>query len=461
MATMHLSEFLQQFRRAAVRRDGAGLTDVQLLESFLAHRDEAALAALVRRHGPMVWSVCRRLLDNLHDAEDAFQATFLVLVRKAATIQPREMLVNWLYGVASQTARKARAVLARRRQREKQVAALPEPAAPVVEGWFDLRPLLDRELERLPDKCRAAVLLCDLEGVTRKEAARRLGVHEEALSGRLTRGRSLLASRLARRGVALSVGALTAVLAQQAAAAAPAGLAAAAVQAALPTAAFGMISPTVACLTEEVLKTMALSKLKWATALLAGAALVLSLAAPVSSTFARPGRALAAPIKGAVDADKPKEAKENTNKLILDHKAKLTLTASSFYDGWPVERLIDGKKETSWFSTDNDSVAKGSKPWVQIEFPGDVKVSRVSVFGNREEPFEKNYSVLSGTMEFLDKDGKALWSEELKGAGDNYDFEFTPKKPVDKVRFVKFTSASDEGDKNDYGDVALGEIQIE
>jgi RNA polymerase sigma factor (sigma-70 family) len=164
MATIQLSEFLQHLRRSVVQRDGAGLTDAQLLERFLAHRDEGAVAALVQRHGPMVWGVCRRLLPCLQDAEDAFQATFLVLLRKAASIQPREMLVNWLYGVASQTARKARAVLARKDRREKQVADLPEPAAREADLWRDLRPVLDQELGRLPDDYRAAILLCDVEG---------------------------------------------------------------------------------------------------------------------------------------------------------------------------------------------------------------------------------------------------------------------------------------------------------
>src|SRR5437660_6542174 len=119
MATGKISRIIQQLRRTVLLRDGAGLTDGQLLEDYISRHDEAAVAALVRRHGPMVWGVCRRLLHSHHDAEDAFQATFLVLVRKAASINPREMLPNWLYGVAYQTARKAQAILARRRQRER------------------------------------------------------------------------------------------------------------------------------------------------------------------------------------------------------------------------------------------------------------------------------------------------------------------------------------------------------
>src|SRR5437660_10999330 len=129
MATSLMSEVIQHLHRTALLQDGAGLTDGQLLEDYLRRQDEAALAALVRRHGPMVWGVCRRVLRNYHDAEDAFQATFLVLVRKAASIVPREMVANWLYGGAHQTALKARATAANRHSREKPVHPTPEPAA--------------------------------------------------------------------------------------------------------------------------------------------------------------------------------------------------------------------------------------------------------------------------------------------------------------------------------------------
>src|SRR5215204_1057771 len=111
MATSPMGEVVQHLRRTGLLRDRVGLTDGQLLEEFLGRRDEAALAVLVRRHGPMVWGVCRRVLNNYHDAEDAFQTTFLVLVRKADSVTPREMVANWLYGVAHQTALKARATL--------------------------------------------------------------------------------------------------------------------------------------------------------------------------------------------------------------------------------------------------------------------------------------------------------------------------------------------------------------
>src|SRR5262245_990454 len=119
MATSQPSEVLQHLHRAVLDQDGAGLTDGQLLEGFVRRRAQASLAARVPTHVPMVWGVCRRVLRDVHDVEDAFQATFLVLVRKAASIVPREMVANWLYGVAHQTALKARATAARRKGRER------------------------------------------------------------------------------------------------------------------------------------------------------------------------------------------------------------------------------------------------------------------------------------------------------------------------------------------------------
>jgi RNA polymerase sigma-70 factor (ECF subfamily) len=120
----------------------------------------------------MVWGVCRRVLTNHQDAEDAFQATFFVLARKAAAVVPKDMVANWLYGVAHQAALHAGRTAARRKARERQVTSMPEPALTDNDPWPDLQPILDQELSRLPDKYRAVVVLCDLEGKGRKEAAR-------------------------------------------------------------------------------------------------------------------------------------------------------------------------------------------------------------------------------------------------------------------------------------------------
>src|SRR5687767_7254020 len=171
MATSPLNDVLRRLRGLALRPDDS---DERLLERFLSRREEGAFAALLRRHGPMVWGVCRRLLPCAHDAEDAFQATFLVLVRKAASVVPREMVGNWLYGVAHQTALHARRTAARRGAREVQVTQMPDTAAVQHDPWSDLRPVLDQELSHLPDNYRAVIVLCDLEGRTRKEVARQL-----------------------------------------------------------------------------------------------------------------------------------------------------------------------------------------------------------------------------------------------------------------------------------------------
>ncbi|HEV3236838.1 MAG TPA: sigma-70 family RNA polymerase sigma factor [Gemmataceae bacterium] len=278
MATSSIDWVIQHLRKAALLREGAELTDGQLLEGFVSRRETAALEILVQRHAPMVWGVCRRIVQNHHDAEDAFQATFLVLVRRAAAIVPRQMVANWLYGVAHQTALKARATRAKRQTRERQVTSMPEPEAVKRRDlWQDLEPLLDEELSRLPDKYRVAIVLCDLEGKTRKEAAAQLGVPDGTLAARLARARTMLATRLARHGLAVSGGLLGVVLSQKAAvsAAAPASVMASTIKAVISVAAgqataTGLVSAKVVALTEGVLRTMLLTKLKVATAVLLG-----------------------------------------------------------------------------------------------------------------------------------------------------------------------------------------------
>jgi RNA polymerase sigma factor (sigma-70 family) len=278
MATGALSGVLHHLRRSALLRQGAGLTDAQLLDEFLKRRDESAFEALIRRHGPMVLGVCRRILRHAQDAEDAFQATFLVLLRKAASIRPRAMVGNWLYGVAYRTALEARVVKARRRRKERQVPARPRSAKSDEAVWRELRSLLDQELSRLPEKYRAPILLCDVEGKTRREAARLLAWPEGTLSTRLARGRALLAKRLARFGLAVAGGSLAALAEGSATAALPPTLIVATVQAAklgpvAAAAAGGLVSAQVATLAEGVIRTMFLTNLKNVTALVLVASL--------------------------------------------------------------------------------------------------------------------------------------------------------------------------------------------
>ncbi|MFL5340308.1 MAG: sigma-70 family RNA polymerase sigma factor [Gemmataceae bacterium] len=266
MATGSTRQVVRQLRRFAVRETDA-LTDGQLLDCFVAQRDEAAFAALVRRHGPMVWGVCRRIVGHAEDAEDAFQAAFLVLARKASTVRPRELVGHWLYGVASRTALKAKAVAARRRERERQVPVMP-PAEIISPADVDWLPLLDRELGRLPEKYRVPIVLCDLEGRTRRDVARQLKVPDGTLSNRLASGRRMLARRLARHGVTLSAGALAAALVADGSAGVPAPLVVAAVRAATADALPDAVSSAAVTLSEGVIKAMLLNRLKLTTVIL-------------------------------------------------------------------------------------------------------------------------------------------------------------------------------------------------
>jgi RNA polymerase sigma factor (sigma-70 family) len=272
-----------------------GLTDAQLLTRFLDGREEAAFAALVRRHGPMVLGVCRRILGHAHDAEDAFQATFFILARKAAAVAKREAVGSFLYGVAYRTALRARAHAIRRRATERQVSQMPHPAVapPEAQDW---RPLLDRELSRLPEKYRAALVLCDLECKSRREAARQLGLPEGTLASRLATARRMLARRLAKRGLALSGGALAVALAERAAAAVPAPWISATARAATQVVAgqTAAVATPAALLMNEVLKAMLLTKLKLyvvavvAAVLLGAAGLAYRAAAQAPQADARP-----------------------------------------------------------------------------------------------------------------------------------------------------------------------------
>jgi RNA polymerase sigma factor (sigma-70 family) len=275
-------------RRLAGTREGGDLDDRHLLEQFVRARDPAAFAALVERHGPMVQGVCRRVLRDAHDAEDAFQATFLVLVHKARSLGRPELLGPWLYGVAYRTAVRARDAAARRRAREREMTDMSGEGPAVEVVWRDLRAVLDEELGRLAQKYRAPLVLFYLEGKSTEEVARQLGCPKGTVQSRLARGRDRLRDRLVRRGVTLSVWALVTVLAEKAApAAVPAVVAEGTIKAAVLTAAgqaaAGAIPASVAALTEGVLRAMFLSKLK----VLAAGLLALCLAVAIAAVGAR------------------------------------------------------------------------------------------------------------------------------------------------------------------------------
>jgi RNA polymerase sigma factor (sigma-70 family) len=232
-----------------------------------ASEAEDAFAELVRRHGRMVLAVARRVTGHPQDAEDAFQAAFLVLARRAAQVNRPEQLANWLYGVAYRTALEARA--ARRRVLEHSVTTAPEPAAPPPpDDAADLRRVIDEELAKLPDKYRAAVVLCDLEGLPRADAAARLKIPEGTLSSRLAYARKVLAGRLTRRGITSSAGAIAVVLSREAiGSTVPRELVLLTARAAAKVASGGvvppdLVSPSVSSLTDGVMKTMLAYRLR-------------------------------------------------------------------------------------------------------------------------------------------------------------------------------------------------------
>lgn len=254
--------------------------DGQLLERFAQLRDEEAFAELVARHGPLVLALCRRLLGNEHDAEDVFQAAFIVLARKAATIRKPESLSCWLHGVAYRLALRARIQANRRRSLERQAIALLE-SKDVDLSWGEVRGLLDEELQRLPEKQRLPLVLCYLEGLTQDEASRQLGWPRGTLKRRLEAGRERLRVRLTRRGVTLGAGLFAVALAESGSrATTPVTLRSATVRAAFQFSSHetAAVSATpAALLARDALQSMLTTKLKL------GAILILVLSCAVTA----------------------------------------------------------------------------------------------------------------------------------------------------------------------------------
>jgi RNA polymerase sigma factor (sigma-70 family) len=311
---------------AVCAHDAARKTDGQLLQQFLARRDEAAFAALVRRHGAMVLGVCHRVLHNAADAEDAFQATFLVLAHKAPALATRAVLGDWLHGVAQRTALNARRAAARRRVKEQALARPAVQAEAVRNDWL---PLLDEELCRLPQKYRLPIVLCDLEGQTRREAAGQLGWPEGTVAVRLARGRALLAQRVLRSAQLLSA-ALPAVLAEGSAQAAPPGLVHVTVQAALlATAGKGpaqaALSAEALGLAQGVLQSMFWNKMKIAALVVLLTLVFASVGGLTFHALANPGQpqpAEAAAPQGPAGAPVPAAQPLQQEQAALQGKGK-------------------------------------------------------------------------------------------------------------------------------------------
>jgi len=255
MATAQLDGLRQMFNRVRDAADGDG----ELLTRYRTLRDQDAFGSLVRRHAPMVLGVCRRVLRDLHAADDAFQATFLVLAKKADAVRPPDRLGPWLYGVAYRTALKARGRSYRRRQVEEAYAARMAGGSPCHDG-DDLTPVIDEQLNALPEKYRDPLVLCALQGLNKAQAAERLGLPEGTISSRLARAREMLRDRLTRRGVVVPTAALATLLtADTLQAAAPPALVASTVHLVVSHA----VPSTILYLSHEVIRSMTLLKLKF------------------------------------------------------------------------------------------------------------------------------------------------------------------------------------------------------
>jgi RNA polymerase sigma factor (sigma-70 family) len=293
---------LQHVRRLASARHYDDLSDAELLARFVAHGEEAAFGVLLRRLGPMVMHVCRRILGQAQDAEDAFQATFLVLARKAGSIRKRASVASWLHGVAQRMALAAKAQAARRHARERRAADMRQNSDLADRAWQELQATLEHALRQVPEKYRAPLLLCYLEGKTQEEAAKQLGCPLGTVRSRLARGRERLKTVLERLGVKLSAPALAAAVAGGAASAAVPGrlleaTARAAQLLAAGAAPAAWVSVEVLALVDAGLKTLAIAKVK----------LIAALALIVGSLGA--GAVLAAQMRGgplAVQAEAPR-----------------------------------------------------------------------------------------------------------------------------------------------------------
>ncbi len=328
MASSTGQSVIRHLRRAAAITDDVELSDADLLAEFVKHRDEGAFAVLVRRHGPLVLSVCGRILGSHADAEDAFQAAFMVLARKADSIAKPELLANWLYGVACRTALEARTRMTRRNSAHLPLSDSTNAVAEPNEDNSEVLALLDRELNRLPDKLRVPVVMCELEGKGRKEVAGLLGIPEGTLSSRLASARKLLAQRLTRRGMAVSAAGIGLALSQSEA---PAAVSAALINSTVAAAVTSKAAPAAAVvLMKGVLTAMFVNKLQR----IAVVAIVLVLGSGVLTYGLVGGKSATATAAGAP-----------TLIPSPDDTPQATANKDAILGGWKLEKFVVGGRE--------------------------------------------------------------------------------------------------------------------
>jgi RNA polymerase sigma factor (sigma-70 family) len=452
-------------------------SDRALLERFQDQHDPAAFTALVRRHGGMVWNVCRHVLSQEQDAEDAFQATFLVLVRQAGRLHRIESLAGWLHSVAYRAALRARRSRDRQRARDQRASTMTTPHAADDLAWREVQAILDEEIQHLPDKQRVVFVVCCLEGLSQAAAARQLGIPEGTVSSRLTHARRQLQKRLTQRGITLSavLGALA--VSHGVAAAAPGRLIAATVkllmQGTLSSTAAAAATPA-AVLAKGVLQAMFVSRLiVFGSALLVTASVAGTSVGVLRSTFAGepPKVADAPPVVLAQAAEPPREEQKKDEKdatadaaVSVNHLKQLGLAMHNFHDAFgqfppAAVQSKDGKSLLSWRVLvlpylDQRELFKQFKlnePWdsphnkaLLPKMPITYRAER----GAPREPFTTYYQVFTGPGTIFDRpegrpvfditDGTSNTLLIAEGAEavpwtKPVDLVYDPNKPLPKV----------------------------
>jgi RNA polymerase sigma factor (sigma-70 family) len=360
-----LGVVLRYLRRSLGETAPATATDGELLERFVRQGDESVFATLVQRHGAMVLTTASRVLHDVHDAEDVFQATFFVLARKARSIRGRQALAGWLYQVSYRLAVKLGADKARRRARERQVEVMAQAAADSAAGRHELRALLDEELSFLPEKYRTPLVLHYLEGKSKCETAAQLGWSEGRVSGQLARGRAMLRRRLLRHGLALSVSGLATALADNSVAAAVSSVLLGQTIHAMPAFAKGAalapgISAAAAHLARDMVTSMGTSKIKMLAVAVLGASLLTTGAVALAQrAFQGYGTTAAAAVELASrsPAEPPITKPDQAPEIGRQEAAGPTFSASGFVidnKGRPVADAIVYLREQAFSFSSGD-----------------------------------------------------------------------------------------------------------
>jgi RNA polymerase sigma factor (sigma-70 family) len=429
-----------QWLRLLASATGPARPDHELVSRFVEAGDQAAFTLLVQRHGPMVYGVCQRMLDQGPDAEDAFQATFLVFARKARSIRKQASVSCWLYGVASRVAANLRRKTARERRHDTQDHAVPDVAAVEV-SWREVRAVLDEELAKLPERLRLPVVLCYLDGKTRDEAAQELGWSESTLRGRLERGRDLLRGRLTSRGVTLSAALLASLLSENAASALSASLVASTVNAVGKPLA-GVVSAKVIGLVLMEVNAMFVSKLIHVAFVVCVVALVLGGVAAGTGALLHEKPAQEAPFAQKKEEEQAKKADAGEDDYFVRGEVGKGVSFPGDNEEMPKVgayglRNIVGK-----------GIPKGTK--VIIAIRKETKIEEVvgnvrnEIKQDKDDPFPPHLrfrttiAIARTSVEKVKKEGETWWVEPtavliLKEAVNAVQLMLTPKelKPTD------------------------------